>query len=113
MARSSSAPGLISHRICQTRVEVVAALRRFAGDELRSALTAAPPSATSRQRGWVLLRDHALEKTIAHALAVDPGVDDDTVAVECFAGGHIVPQRERAIARTHRKTRDDRSPSWR
>jgi osmotically-inducible protein OsmY len=36
------------------------------------------------------VRDHALEKTIAHALAVDPRVDDDTIAVECFAGGHVV-----------------------
>jgi hypothetical protein len=36
------------------------------------------------------VRDHALEKTIAHALAVYPRVDDDTIAVECFAGGHVV-----------------------
>jgi osmotically-inducible protein OsmY len=36
------------------------------------------------------VRDHALEKTIAHALAVDPRVDDDTIAVECIAGGHVV-----------------------
>ena len=36
------------------------------------------------------MRDHALEKTIAHALAVDPRVDDATIAVECFAGGHVV-----------------------
>jgi osmotically-inducible protein OsmY len=36
------------------------------------------------------VRDHALEKTIAHALVVDPRVDDDTIAVECFAGGHVV-----------------------
>jgi osmotically-inducible protein OsmY len=36
------------------------------------------------------VRDHALEKTIAHALAVDPRVDDDTIAVECFARGHVV-----------------------
>jgi osmotically-inducible protein OsmY len=36
------------------------------------------------------MRDHALEKTIAQALAVDPRVDDDTIAVECFAGGHVV-----------------------
>ena len=36
------------------------------------------------------MRDHALEKTIAHALAVDPRVDDDTIAVECVAGGHVV-----------------------
>ena len=36
------------------------------------------------------MRHHALEKTIAHALAVDPRGDDDTIAVECFAGGHVV-----------------------
>ena len=36
------------------------------------------------------MRDHALEKTIAHALVVDPRVDDDTIAVVCFAGGHVV-----------------------
>jgi osmotically-inducible protein OsmY len=36
------------------------------------------------------MRDHALEKTVAQALAVDDRVDDDTIAVECFAGGHVV-----------------------
>jgi osmotically-inducible protein OsmY len=36
------------------------------------------------------VRDHALEKTIAQALAAEPRVDDDTIAVECFAGGHVV-----------------------
>jgi osmotically-inducible protein OsmY len=36
------------------------------------------------------MRDHALEKTVAQALAVDARVDDDTIAVECFAGGHVV-----------------------
>jgi osmotically-inducible protein OsmY len=36
------------------------------------------------------MRDHALEKTVAQALAEDPRVDDDTIAVECFAGGHVV-----------------------
>jgi osmotically-inducible protein OsmY len=36
------------------------------------------------------MRDHALEKTVAQALAADARVDDDTIAVECFAGGHVV-----------------------
>src|SRR5512133_2180242 len=36
------------------------------------------------------MRDHALEQTVAQALAADPRVDDDTIAVECFAGGHVV-----------------------
>jgi osmotically-inducible protein OsmY len=36
------------------------------------------------------VRDHALEKTITQALAIDPRVDDDTIAVECFAGGQVV-----------------------
>ena len=45
------------------------------------------------------MRDHALEKTIAHALAVDPRVDDDTIAVECFAGGHVVLRGSAAVFR--------------
>jgi osmotically-inducible protein OsmY len=36
------------------------------------------------------MRDHALEQTTAAALAADPGVDDDTIAVEGFDGGHVV-----------------------
>ena len=36
------------------------------------------------------IRDHALAQTVADALAADPRVDDDTIAVECFDGGHVV-----------------------
>jgi osmotically-inducible protein OsmY len=35
------------------------------------------------------MRDHALEQTVADALATDPRVDNDAIAVECFAGGHV------------------------
>jgi BON domain len=45
------------------------------------------------------VRHHALEKTIAHALAVDPRGDDDTIAVECFAGGHVVLRGSAAVLR--------------
>jgi len=38
----------------------------------------------------VLVRDHSLEKTVAQALAADPRIDDDMIAVECFARGHVV-----------------------
>jgi osmotically-inducible protein OsmY len=34
--------------------------------------------------------DHALRSSIAHALAANPRVDDDEIAVECFEGGHVV-----------------------
>jgi len=49
------------------------------------------------------MRDHALEQTIAAALAADPGVDDDTIAVECFDGGHVVLRGsvESPVKRTH------------
>jgi osmotically-inducible protein OsmY len=36
------------------------------------------------------VRDHALERMIADALAANPRVDDDTIAVACFDGGHVV-----------------------
>ena len=36
------------------------------------------------------MRDHALGQAVADALAADPRVDDDTIAVECFDGGHVV-----------------------
>jgi osmotically-inducible protein OsmY len=36
------------------------------------------------------MRDHALAQTVADALAADPRVDDDTIAVECLDGGHVV-----------------------
>jgi len=36
------------------------------------------------------MRDHALERRIADALAADPRVDDDTIAVECGASGYTV-----------------------
>jgi hypothetical protein len=35
------------------------------------------------------MRDHALEQTVADALATDPCVDNDAIAVECFAGGQV------------------------
>ena len=44
-------------------------------------------------------RSRPLERTIAHALAVDPRVDDDTIAVECFAGGHVVLPGSAAVFR--------------
>jgi osmotically-inducible protein OsmY len=49
------------------------------------------------------MRDHALEQNTAHALAADPGVDDDTIAVECFDGGHVVLRGsvESPVKRTH------------
>jgi osmotically-inducible protein OsmY len=49
------------------------------------------------------MRDHALEQTIAAALTADPGVDDDTIAVECFDGGHVVLRGsvESPVKRTH------------
>jgi hypothetical protein len=36
------------------------------------------------------MRDHALERRIAEALAADPRVDDDTIAVECGESGYVV-----------------------
>jgi osmotically-inducible protein OsmY len=36
------------------------------------------------------VRDHSLERTIADALAADPRVGDDTIAVECFDDGRVV-----------------------
>jgi osmotically-inducible protein OsmY len=36
------------------------------------------------------MRDHALERRIAEALAADPRVDDDTIAVECGESGYAV-----------------------
>jgi osmotically-inducible protein OsmY len=36
------------------------------------------------------MRDHALEQAVAEALAADPRIDDETIAVECFVGGHVV-----------------------
>jgi osmotically-inducible protein OsmY len=36
------------------------------------------------------MRDHALEREIAEALAADPRVDDETIAVACFDGGHVM-----------------------
>jgi osmotically-inducible protein OsmY len=36
------------------------------------------------------MRDHALEHAVAEALAADPRVDDETIAVECSDGGHVV-----------------------
>jgi len=49
------------------------------------------------------MRDHTLEQTTADALAADPGVDDDTIAVECFDGGHVVLRGavESPAKRTH------------
>jgi osmotically-inducible protein OsmY len=34
--------------------------------------------------------DHALQSRVAQALAANPRVDDDEIAVECFDGGHVV-----------------------
>jgi osmotically-inducible protein OsmY len=36
------------------------------------------------------MRDHALERRIADALAADPRVDDETIAVECDESGYAV-----------------------
>ena len=36
------------------------------------------------------MRDHALEQLVSQALAADPLVADDTLAVECLDGGHVV-----------------------
>jgi osmotically-inducible protein OsmY len=36
------------------------------------------------------MSDHALERRIADALAADPRVDDDTIAVECGESGYAV-----------------------
>jgi osmotically-inducible protein OsmY len=36
------------------------------------------------------MRDHSLERRIACALAADRRVDDETIAVECSDGGHVV-----------------------
>jgi hypothetical protein len=64
------------------------------------------------------LRDRALEKTIAHALAVDPRVDDDTIAVEWVAGCHVVcvgpPRaRPRPRARCGPPTASPACATWR
>jgi osmotically-inducible protein OsmY len=34
--------------------------------------------------------DHSLERTVAQALAANPDVDDDEIAVECSESGHVV-----------------------
>jgi osmotically-inducible protein OsmY len=49
------------------------------------------------------VRDHALEQTTAAALAADPRVDDDTIAIECFDGGHALLRGsiESPVMRTH------------
>ena len=61
-----------------------------------------PPRRQARRRGSEARDSCAitpLERTIAHALAVDPRVDDDTIAVECFAGGHVVLPGSAAVFR--------------
>ena len=76
--------------------------------ELESALAQLPPSARAdRPDGAVTrtggtMRDHTLERRIADALAADPRVDDDAIAVQCG------PERLRGVARRLREPGDGR-----